>query len=60
MVLEEALLAALVEQTFITATLLMRVFLAVLRVAMLLVLEVLLVLVLEHHMVQALALVALE
>jgi hypothetical protein len=60
MVLEGPLLAELVEQAFITATLLMRVFLEERQVAMLLLLEVLVLLVLEHHMVQVLALVAVE
>lgn len=60
MVLEEPLLADLGAQTFITATRLMQVFMEVQQVAVRMVVEVLVVLALEHHMVQALVLLAVE
>jgi hypothetical protein len=52
--------AELVVAAFITATLLMRAFMEERQVAMLLLLVVLVALALEHHMVQVLALVAVE
>jgi hypothetical protein len=60
MVLEGALLAEMVAQTFITATLLTQVFLVAQQVAVRMVVEVLVTMALEHHMVQVLVLLAVE